>query len=1562
MGAISNSRTHRLRSVVLTRLQAWIRTPLAEALLLVLILLVGGYLRLSHINWDQGTHIHPDERFLTMVEDALQLPKSLGQYFDSTTSPLSPYNHQGFGFFVYGTLPIFIVRLAAEGLNRFNQLAGWWSEGHGVLVNFLGYGGVHFVGRALSGIFDLGCVGLAYVIGRRLYNGRVGLLAAALLAFSVLPLQQSHFFTVDTFATFFSLVAFYFAVRVAQGGEPHRREGGWGSYLALGAALGAAVTSRINLAPMAALAVIAAGIRAWDDYHALRARARESADTDAAFVPLLLQATLFRLAIMGIVTLVVFRVAQPYAFGGRTILDFSLNPKWLDNMRQIQALMSGSADYPPGHQWTSRTPFVFPLVNMVVWGMGLPFGLAAWGSWMAAAVALLRGRGRRHILPVAWIGGMFLWQGLQYVQSMRYLLPIYPLLAVMAGWGLWRLSQVRPSLPSFRAGRFSGMLARLAAWPWRAIGLSLTTLVVIATMLWGWGFLAIYRRPLSRITASRWMYQNIPADSMVANEQWDDPLPLGIDGKSGFRPYGPFNGLKSSPDGLVHWYDEDTPEKREQAVKWLNDADYIVLSSNRLYDSISRLPMRYPMTTEYYRKLFAEELGFKHVLHVTSFPTILGIQIPDNRAEEAFSVYDHPVVDIFQKTPAYSEALVRSVFDPIDLENTLQMWPKQVSKAPTGLLMTPDEAAAQRAGGTWWQLFNPGNLINQIPVLVWLLLVTMLGAAAFTLLFPLFRPFADRGLAFAQVAGILGLAWLSWIGPALKVLPFQRWEITLALLILLGLAGWSAKSHWSELRDFWKSRRRLILIEEGLFLALFLGFVAIRWANPDLWHPARGGEKPMEFAFLNAVVRSTSFPPYDPWFAGGFINYYYFGYVLVGTLVKFTGIVPAVAFNLAVPTFFALTGMGAFGVAYNLLHGDRGWSALAPATVAGEPVGPASEPDEALQIASDDALKTNAVAPEASNSPSGDSDAAPLAAGLLATLFVLLAGNLGEARLLFTQLAARVPDTFHSAIPGAAALVRAAVGVFAWVRSGFPAIAIPNDWWFWNATRIIPETINEFPFFTFVFADLHAHMLAMPLLLLVVGLAVAIVRLGAGGQDEPHIWRIAPSELGLLALAGFVIGALGATNTWDVPAAGLVVLLAVGVALIQRGQAVADAQGLDRRLAALVQFGLALGWRMFVVVAVAILSFYPYTSHYATAYSGLDRWQGEHTSLTDYLSVYGFFLAAVLAYLLSEIWEQAVEVEPGWLGAALPMGAATAVLLVLVAWALQTPAWLIAVPLFILSLVLMAGKGLPPVRRFLLLLIALGLAITLGIEVLRLQDDIGRMNTVFKFGLQAWLLLGTAAAVGSVHWYRRAHDWSPFARGAAGAVLAVLLACALLYPPLATRSKILDRFSGSNQPHTLDGTAYMDQATYYEGSRNLVLANDMAAIEWLERNVTGSPVILEGNTPGYRWGSRFSVYTGLPTVVGWDWHVRQQHSILPDLAIRRRLDHVREAYNTTAPGRTLEILGFYHVTYVIVGDLERAIYGPIGLSKFDDMAAQGFLRVVYDDQGVRIYQVVGAKT
>ena len=255
-------------------------------------------------------------------------------------------------------------------------------------------------------------------------------------------------------------------------------------------------------------------------------------------------------------------------------------------------------------------------------------------------------------------------------------------------------------------------------------------------------------------------------------------------------------------------------------------------------------------------------------------------------------------------------------------------------------------------------------------------------------------------------------------------------------------------------------------------------------------------------------------------------------------------------------------------------------------------------------------------------------------------------------------------------------------------------------------------------------------------------------------------------------------------------------------------------------------------------------------------------------------------------------------------------------------------------------------------------MLALALGIVMGVELVRQRDDIGRMNTVFKFYLQAWSLFAVGSAFGLAHWAARAASWRPSWRRAGWAVIALLFVGVMLYPAFAARAKVRDRFSAEASPHGLDGMAYMDEASYFENNLDLQLADDKAAILWLLTEVEGSPVILEGVTSGYRWGNRYSIYTGLPAVQGWDWHERQQRSVVPGAVIERRLAHVREMYESSDLPRVKSLLDFYNVSYVVLGELERATYNPTGLAKFQQLVDQGYLERAYEHGTVTLYRVV----
>jgi uncharacterized membrane protein len=252
---------------------------------------------------------------------------------------------------------------------------------------------------------------------------------------------------------------------------------------------------------------------------------------------------------------------------------------------------------------------------------------------------------------------------------------------------------------------------------------------------------------------------------------------------------------------------------------------------------------------------------------------------------------------------------------------------------------------------------------------------------------------------------------------------------------------------------------------------------------------------------------------------------------------------------------------------------------------------------------------------------------------------------------------------------------------------------------------------------------------------------------------------------------------------------------------------------------------------------------------------------------------------------------------------------------------------------------------------------------------------VGRQNTVFKFYIQAWLMLSAAGGVAAACLIKSSDDWPAVGRWVWYPVGAILVAVAAMYPLMATRGRAQDRMlpagaeSVADIPLTLDGMAFMKYASQYEGDPDVLAANPQLApfpldddynmIRWLEENVKGTPTIMEGRASGeYHWEGRVSIQTGFPSVNGWNFHQRQQRTFdpLPRL-VEQRVANVNAFYVTDDIPTAWSILQRYDVAYVVVGGLEHAYYPATSLAKFDTMVTQGLLEVVYDQGTTKVYKV-----
>ena len=817
-----------------------------------------------------------------------------------------------------------------------------------------------------------------------------------------------------------------------------------------------------------------------------------------------------------------------------------------------------------------------------------------------------------------------------------------------------------------------------------------------------------------------------------------------------------------------------------------------------------------------------------------------------------------------------------------------------------GLMMSPELAEAQQAGGTWTDVVDDDGWPARLPVLAWLVVVEGIALLGLPLGFLLFRSLPDRGFLLTKVLALLLVCFVVWLLASLRWMAFSPASIAIAIAGLASVSTLVASRRRDEILSFVRRRWPVLLVSEVLFLAAFLAFLAVRMANPDLWHPHFGGEKPMDLAYLTAVARSTYMPPYDPWFAGGYMNYYYWGHFVVATLVRATGIAPSTAYNLSVPLFFALTAGAAYSLVYNMTEATL--RRRFPATSAPSIRWP------------------------------------PLAAGLAGASFVAVLGNLDGA-------------------------VQVGQGAWRALIQGMPF----GEFDFWRSSRMMPpdppgNEITEFPFFTFLFGDLHAHMMALPFTLLVLGISLAVVlsvhRAGKGARWRAH-------DIFLLTVLGLATGVLRPLNTWDYPTYLAIAATAVGLSIYLREGRLSP--GVAGETALKILFVAAVGW----------LAFLPYIRGSEAFITSLETTTNT-TALWQFLAIHGLFVFIIGSFLLSGPRPR-LNAVLAWtrlgLGSSRFMQAGLSglgllamigfICMAIISWQSASGATMpfAAIALALLAIRLMSWKKAAgpdwPMLAYAGILVAVALGLVVGLEAWRVEGDVDRMNSVFKLYLQVWVLMAVASAF--LLWYMldtRLKTLPRLPRKLWVAAAAVLVVCAGLYTVLGANDRLDYRVEGQSVPLTLDGEAYVDGAVYEDIPGPIDLEADFEGITWLRENVEGTPVVLEAVTPFYRWGGRVSVYTGLPAVLGWKWHQEQQRWDYR-WAVEQRNYEVEFIYETLDAAEALRLLRMYNVRYVFVGQVERLYYPQDGLGKFEGELAEHLLPVFRNGK-TTVYRVSGS--
>lgn len=909
-----------------------------------------------------------------------------------------------------------------------------------------------------------------------------------------------------------------------------------------------------------------------------------------------------------------------------------------------------------------------------------------------------------------------------------------------------------------------------------------------------------------------------------------------------------------------------------------------------------------------------------------------------------------------------------------------------------------------------------------VDAILWYLIISLLGWLVFPILYRLTPALADRGFALSRTFGWLLWGYLFWLLASLGVLRNDSGGLLFSLLLLVLLTILSfRKIDRGEFSGWLRSQIRLVLVIEALFLASFGLMALVRAANPEIL----GTEKPMELAFINAILNSPTFPPHDPWLSGYAISYYYFGYVLAAMVAKIAGTSGGVAFNLGITAVFALSAIGIYGIVFDLLAARRKGATL-----------PAQRGDE-------------------------------IGLPLLGPVFLLLVGNLeGFLHVLHTRglfwrvtAAGEQVSAFWRWLD-ILDLNQPPVQPYSWIPSGW--------WWWWRASRVLQdydfagktrEIIDEFPAFSYLLADLHPHVLAMPFAFLGMGFVLNLVLGGAEGRlpwtqqrvkNRSLAWigigtflfgfvlawmglsgvSLRLSLIGLLGvLAGgslliilwqpisqfglaiftgdetgerqvglpvfinssyflvcaLVLGALGFLNLWDFPFyMGLFAVCYGMVRYLKRRreeglpEAPSDSVSGGRLglfLRDVIWVGLILGF-------VSLLLYLPFYLSFSSQAGGVipsmvfitrgaHLWvmfgvlllpitfylvflwvdYGSSANLgKGFLIVLTFALVAlILSILMAVLIVSLPSVGDIFLGNfAAPNGGA--LIRETLIRRLRSPGgWITLTTLLTLALALLLpprkqrkepdSGWLTPADAYVLLLILFGGLLVFGPEFFYLRDQFGsRMNTIFKFYYQAWLMWAVAAAFGSAVLLK---VLSPRKSLMYSIGLILLIGMGMTYTLLGLWNKTAG-FS-SLAGWTLDGTAYIAQQS----------PDEISAIDWLSKSPPG--VVAEAVGNSYSGYARVATLSGKPTVLGWPGHESQWRGGAREMG-SRQVD-IQTLYCTANWEQAKAIIQQYNIRYIYVGSLERTTYTPqsCGAGLSEAKFSQNLIRA-YHQGDVTIYQ------
>lgn len=829
-------------------------------------------------------------------------------------------------------------------------------------------------------------------------------------------------------------------------------------------------------------------------------------------------------------------------------------------------------------------------------------------------------------------------------------------------------------------------------------------------------------------------------------------------------------------------------------------------------------------------------------------------------------------------------------------------------------------------------------------ILNWWFLVTLAGAAVFPMCTRLLKGLPDRGYTLARAAGLLIVGFTFWLLAILGFLQNTTGAMLLSWVIVFAISLFiyfkrddddDSRINW---REWWREHRGAIIVAEVLFIVMMVVWAGYRAHQ----HEITSTEKPMELAFVSSIMRSDAYPPNDPWMAGYAISYYYFGYVIAASLSMLSGVSSTVGFNMLIALTFALVGLTTYGVVYNL-------------------------------------VRSRAKKPQTEDAPKPSTRLAVVIA-LCGTVFVTLMGN-WQVPLIEIPYQAGAPTEYLSLFNSnerQTQIAQPADGLEQW-----------SGWWWFRSARVLndirfdgnrSEVIDEFPAFSYILADNHPHVLSLPFAALGLGLALNALLLGRS-LSKTHI-----------IFYGICLGGLIFFNTWDTPVYIGMVIAADGLRRFMRNGGGGVSRG---DVFATLTVGAS-------ITVLGLILYFPFLFSFRSQLSGILPNIEVPTMFSQFFVMFAPFILILSFFLAVEAWRAGKRINWG-MGFKIGFGFLVlliATMLIFVVLAAISPPIQnmvigfvesnggagVVVPqllikrlthgitalvltlgvVFVVARLLPRGGEIngedgqarqlityPHATGFALLLVGFGLALTLIPEFIYLRDQFGaRMNTVFKFYYQAWLLWGVASAYAVYTLLVDAELPRPSlaVRGVFATFALVGVTGGLLFIIFAVQTRgFIETGRTSDwyepQPLTIDG------APSFAG---LIGNDDMQALACLSALEPRDDAIVAeavGGSYNGRFG-RVGILTGLPVLLNWPNHEQQWRGSTYSVIAGTRESDIQRLYGDPTWTTARSVITRYGIDYIFFGSTEISVFGGSADVKFRDN-----LEVVCEFGNTRVYRV-----